>query len=67
MPDPVDALRPHLAAVWEDRDPLVARVAAEVIARVPSYATTPSSEAPIRAAMTVTDPGMSTERLITRG
>lgn len=44
MPDPVDALRSHLAAVWEEREPLVARVAAEIIARVPSYSTTPSSE-----------------------
>lgn len=42
--DPLAALRPHLAAVWADRDRLVARVAAEVIARVPTYATTPSSE-----------------------
>ena len=43
-PDPYAELRPHLAATWADRDTLVARVAAEVIATVPTYATTPSSE-----------------------
>ena len=42
--DPLADLRPHVAAVWAERDRLVARVAAEVIARVPTYATTPSSE-----------------------
>lgn len=42
--DPVEGLRSHLSAVGENREALVAQVAAEVIARVPSYATTPSSE-----------------------
>ena len=42
--DPTGVLRPHLDSVWADRDALVVRVAAEVIAQVPTYATTPSSE-----------------------
>ncbi|WP_418059197.1 PucR family transcriptional regulator [Pimelobacter simplex] len=37
-------LRPHLDAMWADRDALVRRVTAAVTGSVPSYATTPSSE-----------------------
>lgn len=37
-------MRPHLAAVWAEKDPLVQRVAKAVTRQVPSYATTPSSE-----------------------
>jgi len=37
-------LRPHIDAMWADRDQLVQRVARIVTSNVPSYATTPSSE-----------------------
>lgn len=38
------AMRPHLDAMWADRDRLVRRVGEAVTNSVPSYATTPSSE-----------------------
>ncbi len=44
VPDLTATLRPFLDSVWADRDELVVRVAAEVIARVPTYTSTPSSE-----------------------
>jgi len=37
-------LRPHINAMWADREQLVQRVARIVTSNVPSYATTPSSE-----------------------
>jgi hypothetical protein len=44
MDDVARQLRPFLAEVWEARQPVVARVAAEVTRLIPSYAATPSSE-----------------------
>lgn len=37
-------LRPFLTQIWQDRQPLVEQVAAEVTRLLPSYAATPSSE-----------------------
>ncbi|RNL62141.1 PucR family transcriptional regulator [Nocardioides marmoriginsengisoli] len=39
-----DRMRPHLEAMWADRDRLVQQVTRAVTSQVPSYAVTPSSE-----------------------
>jgi hypothetical protein len=42
--DLAEVLRPHISAMWADREALVQRVAHAVTSGVPSYLTTPSSE-----------------------